>query len=198
VPTWTTRYEAGQRSRFRANFFIELLLRPERVLLNLLPVVGAFSALPLARRHDTPLFVVCSSPLISMSVCPDKSNTSLFGDEEVAISGYVTLPCSASLLRNFQFYLQRVSAKIRTLLMSKYDITLLGTTRPITFDVSYSGQRAGLNARTSLTARATINRHDFGLGQSMMVQSAAGKTATVEIALVAVQQADKETVVKAG
>ena len=51
-----------------------------------------------------------------------------------------------------------------------------------------------------MTARATINRHDFGLGQSMMVQSAAGKTATVEIALVAVQKAGKEseTVVKAG
>ena len=80
------------------------------------------------------------------------------------------------------------------------NLTLLGTTRPITFDVSYSGQSAGLNARTSLTARATINRHDFGLGQSMMVQSAAGKTATVEIALVAVQKAGKEseTVVKAG
>jgi polyisoprenoid-binding protein YceI len=80
------------------------------------------------------------------------------------------------------------------------NLTLLGTTKPITFDVSYSGQSAGLNARTSLTARATINRHDFGLGQSMMVQSAAGKTATVEIALVAVQKAGKEseTAVKAG
>ena len=80
------------------------------------------------------------------------------------------------------------------------NLTLLGTTRPITFEVSYSGQSAGLNARTSLTARATINRHDFGLGQSMMVQSAAGKTATVEIALVAVQKAGKETetVVKVG
>jgi len=66
----------------------------------------------------------------------------------------------------------------------KGNLTLLGTTRPITFDVDYSGQSAGLNARTSLIARATINRHDFGLGQSMMVQSAAGKTATVEIALV--------------
>jgi polyisoprenoid-binding protein YceI len=80
------------------------------------------------------------------------------------------------------------------------NLTLLGTTRPITFEVSYSGQSAGLNARTSLTARATMNRHDFGLGQSTMVQSAAGKTATVEIALVAVQKAGKEseTVVKAG
>jgi polyisoprenoid-binding protein YceI len=80
------------------------------------------------------------------------------------------------------------------------NLTLLGTTKPITFDVEYSGQSAGLNARASFTARATISRHDFGLGQSMMVQSAAGKTATVEIALVAVQKAGKvlETVVKAG
>ena len=79
------------------------------------------------------------------------------------------------------------------------NLTLLGTTRPITFEVSYSGQSAGLNAHASLTARATMNRHDFGLGQSMMVQSAAGKTATIEIALVAVQKAGKEseTVVKA-
>ena len=80
------------------------------------------------------------------------------------------------------------------------NLTLLGTTRPITFDVSYSGQSAGLDTRTSLTARAAINRHDFGLGQGMMVQSAAGKTAIVEIALVAVQKAgeESETGVKAG
>ncbi len=79
------------------------------------------------------------------------------------------------------------------------NLTLLGTTRPITFDVSYSRQSAGLNAHASLTARATINRDDFGLGRGMMVQSAADKTATIEIALVAVQKAGKEsvTVVKA-
>jgi polyisoprenoid-binding protein YceI len=79
------------------------------------------------------------------------------------------------------------------------NLTLLGTTKPITFDVSYSGQSAGLNARAGLTARATINRDDFGLDRGMIVQSAAGKTAAVEIALVAVQKAGKEseTVVKA-
>ncbi len=72
-------------------------------------------------------------------------------------------------------------------------------TKPITLDVAYSGQSAGLNARAGLTAKARINRDDFGLGRGMMVQSAAGKTATVEIALVAVQKAGKEseTVVKA-
>jgi polyisoprenoid-binding protein YceI len=78
------------------------------------------------------------------------------------------------------------------------NLTLLGTTKPITFDVSYSGQSAGLNARAGLTARATINRDDFGLDRGI-VQSAAGKTAAVEIALIAVQKAGKEseTVVKA-
>src|SRR6266516_245998 len=39
---------------------IDLLFRPERRLLNLLPVVGAGSSLPLARRHDDHLFVVFS------------------------------------------------------------------------------------------------------------------------------------------
>lgn len=77
------------------------------------------------------------------------------------------------------------------------NLTLLGTTKPITFEVAYSGQSAGLNARAGLTARAMIDRDDFGLGRGMMVQSAAGKTATVEIALVVVQKAGKETVVKA-
>jgi polyisoprenoid-binding protein YceI len=80
------------------------------------------------------------------------------------------------------------------------NLTLLGRTKPITFDVEYSGQSAGLNARASLTARATINRDDFGLGRGMMVQSAAGKTATIEIALVAIQKSVKvpETEVKVG
>ena len=46
------------------------------------------------------------------------------------------------------------------------NLTLLGTARPITFDVSYSGQIAGFNAHASLTARATMNRDDFGLGRA--------------------------------
>ncbi len=80
------------------------------------------------------------------------------------------------------------------------NLTLLGITKPITFDVEYSGQSAGSDARVALTARATINRDDFGLGRSMRVQSAAGKTATVEIALVAIQQSVKvpEAEMKAG
>ena len=80
------------------------------------------------------------------------------------------------------------------------NLTLLGVTKPVTFEVAYSGQSAGFNACASLTARTTMNRHDFGLGQSMKLQAAAGKTATVEIALVAVQKAveAQETAVKVG
>jgi len=80
------------------------------------------------------------------------------------------------------------------------NLTLHGVTKPITFDVEYSGQSAGFDTRASLTARATINRDDFGLGRGMIVQSAAGKTATVEIALVAIQKAVEvpETEMKAG
>ncbi len=70
------------------------------------------------------------------------------------------------------------------------DLTLLGITKPITFDVEYSGQSAGVATRTSLTAKATINRDDFGLG-SMRVQRAAGKTVTIEIALVAIRKSVK-------
>ncbi len=46
----------------RANFFVELLLRPKCILLNVLPVVGAFAAFPLAGRHDAPFFVVVPLP----------------------------------------------------------------------------------------------------------------------------------------
>jgi hypothetical protein len=48
-----------------------------------------------------------------------------------------------------------------------------------------------INIRASLTARATINRDDFGLGGGMMVWSAAGKTAIVEITLIVVEKAFK-------
>ncbi len=71
------------------------------------------------------------------------------------------------------------------------NLTLLGITEPITFDVEYSRRSAGSDTRAELTARAMINRHDFGLGQSMKLQAAAGKTATIEIALVAVQDSIK-------
>ncbi len=79
------------------------------------------------------------------------------------------------------------------------NLTLLGRTKHVTFDVDYSGQSAGPDTHAALTARATMNRYDFGLGRGMMVQSAAGKTATIEIALVAIQKSVRvpETVARA-
>src|SRR5260370_23262033 len=58
----------------RANFFIDLLLRPEGILLDLLPVVGTFSALTLARRHGDHLFGFSFSSPTDRSVCPDLRN----------------------------------------------------------------------------------------------------------------------------
>jgi polyisoprenoid-binding protein YceI len=42
--------------------------------------------------------------------------------------------------------------------------------------------------RTGLSASATINRHDFGLGQGVAVRLAASSMVTIEINLEAVQQ----------
>lgn len=67
------------------------------------------------------------------------------------------------------------------------NLTLHGVAKPVTFDVTYHGQRTTMDARTGLTAKARINRHDFGLGQGMAVQFAASKMATIEIDLEAVQ-----------
>jgi polyisoprenoid-binding protein YceI len=67
------------------------------------------------------------------------------------------------------------------------NLTLHGVTKPVTFDVTYRGQRTIMDAPTSLTAKAKVNRHDFGLGQGMAVQFAASEMATIEIDLEAVQ-----------
>jgi polyisoprenoid-binding protein YceI len=69
------------------------------------------------------------------------------------------------------------------------NLTLLGITKPTTFDVEYSGQSAGLHARAGFTARATISRKDFGLGQRLTIRLVASEAVTIEIALVAVQKA---------
>ncbi len=67
------------------------------------------------------------------------------------------------------------------------NLTLHGVTKPVTFDVTYHGQGTIIGAPTSLTAKARVNRHDFGLGQGMAVQFAASEMASIEIDLEAVQ-----------
>ena len=69
------------------------------------------------------------------------------------------------------------------------NLSMHGVTKPITFDVAYRGQSTLIGARTGLTAKATINRNDFGLGRGAAVQLAASSMATIEIDLEAVQQA---------
>jgi len=69
------------------------------------------------------------------------------------------------------------------------NLTLHGVMKPATFDVTYRGQSTLMGVRAGLTAKAKINRHDFGVGQGMAVQFAASEMATIEIELEAVQQA---------
>jgi polyisoprenoid-binding protein YceI len=69
------------------------------------------------------------------------------------------------------------------------NLTLHGVTKPITFDVAYRGQSTLMGARTGLTAKATINRNDFGVGRGAAVQLVASSIATIAIDLEAVQQA---------
>ncbi len=67
------------------------------------------------------------------------------------------------------------------------NLTLHGVTKPVTFDVTYRGQSTQMDVRVGLTAKAKINRHDFGVGQGMAVQFAASEMATIKIELEAVQ-----------
>ncbi len=67
-------------------------------------------------------------------------------------------------------------------------LTMHGVTKPITFDVQYSGQSTTRAERTGLRALATINRNDFGVGRGAAVQLAASSMVTIEIELEAVQQ----------
>jgi len=69
------------------------------------------------------------------------------------------------------------------------NLTLHGVTRPITFVVHYRGQNSMMDTRTVLSASATLNRHDFSLGQGATVRLAASSMVNVEIDLEAVQQA---------
>lgn len=68
------------------------------------------------------------------------------------------------------------------------NLTLHGVTRPITFDVHYRGQSSMMGVRAGLSASATINRNDFGIGRGAAVRVAASSMVTIEIDLEAVQQ----------
>jgi len=68
------------------------------------------------------------------------------------------------------------------------NLTLHGVTRAITFDVHYRGQISMMDVRAGLSASATINRHEFGLGRGVAVRLAASSMVNIEIDLEAVQQ----------
>lgn len=68
------------------------------------------------------------------------------------------------------------------------NLTLHGVTRSITFNVHFRGQSSLMGVRAGLSASATINRHDFSLGQGAAVRLAASPMVAIEIDLEAVQQ----------
>ncbi len=74
------------------------------------------------------------------------------------------------------------------------DLTLHGVTRQVTFDAEYSGQLKdpyGMQ-RAGLSAKATINRKDFGLSWDQALESGGvlvGDKVTIEIDLAAVRAA---------
>jgi len=68
------------------------------------------------------------------------------------------------------------------------NLTLHGVSKSVIFDVHYRGQSSMMGARAGLSASATINRHDFSLGQGAVVRLAASSMVTIEIDLEAVQQ----------
>ena len=71
------------------------------------------------------------------------------------------------------------------------NLSMHGVTRPITFDVAYRGRSTHMGVSAGLTAKAQINRNDFGVGRGAAVQLAASSMATIEIELEAVQQAEE-------
>ena len=73
------------------------------------------------------------------------------------------------------------------------DLTLHGVTKEVAFDAEYAGQVAkdpfGLR-RAGLSATATINRKDFGLGWNQALEAGGvmvGENVKIEISLEAVQ-----------
>ena len=68
------------------------------------------------------------------------------------------------------------------------NLTMHGVTKTITFEVAHRGQNPLKGVRTGLTAKAQINRHDFGVGQGAAVRVAASSMVTIEIDLRVVQK----------
>jgi polyisoprenoid-binding protein YceI len=68
------------------------------------------------------------------------------------------------------------------------NLTLRGVTNPVTFAIESSAPIAG-SSINMLTARGTINRRDFGLGQSRLLRFAASGMVDIEIAIVALRPA---------
>jgi polyisoprenoid-binding protein YceI len=71
------------------------------------------------------------------------------------------------------------------------NLTLRGVTKPVVFAIERGAPVGGPSTSRPyiLTARGTINRRDFGLGQSLLVRFAASRAVDIEIAMVAAQQA---------
>ena len=69
------------------------------------------------------------------------------------------------------------------------NLSMHGVIKSITFEVDYRGKSTLMDAHTGLTAKATINRNDFGVGRGAAVQLVASSIVTIEIDLEAVQQA---------
>ena len=68
------------------------------------------------------------------------------------------------------------------------NLTLRGITKPATFTIERNASEAD-SSTCRLTARGKINRRDFGLGQSLLLRFAAGRTVDIEIGMVAVRHA---------
>ena len=77
------------------------------------------------------------------------------------------------------------------------NLTLHGVTRPVTLDVTYRGQSSTMGVRASLSASATINRNDFGVGRGAGVRLAASPMVTIELDLEAVQQSEQQLILSA-
>jgi polyisoprenoid-binding protein YceI len=73
------------------------------------------------------------------------------------------------------------------------DFTMHGVTRPVTFNVEYAGQSNMMGQRAGLTARARINRKDWGLSFGSVAEAgqvALSETVNIEIDLEVIYAAE--------